>query len=111
MSHLMTRENATVILTHSKTQDLSQFTKQADILIVAAGKPALIHAEDIKPGAVVIDVGIHRIAGNKIIGDVDYISCSKVASAITPVPGGIGPLTVAMLFENTLTAAERNFRS
>lgn len=96
--------NATVTVCHSHTPDLPAITRQADILIVAIGKPQAIKAEHIKPGAVVIDVGINRIESG-IVGDVDYQGASQVASAITPVPGGVGPLTIAMLLRNTLTAA------
>jgi methylenetetrahydrofolate dehydrogenase (NADP+)/methenyltetrahydrofolate cyclohydrolase len=100
MALLMLRENATVTIAHSKTQGLKGICKQADILIVAIGKPRMIDASYIKEGAVVIDVGIHRNAENKLCGDVDFESASSVASAITPVPGGVGPMTIAMLMKN-----------
>lgn len=100
MALLMLRENATVTVAHSKTQNLKEICKQADILIVAIGKPKFIDASYIKEGAVVIDVGIHRNEDNKLCGDVEYDSASKVASAITPVPGGVGPMTIAMLMKN-----------
>ncbi|MCH5280167.1 MAG: bifunctional methylenetetrahydrofolate dehydrogenase/methenyltetrahydrofolate cyclohydrolase FolD [Lachnospiraceae bacterium] len=100
MALLMLRENATVCVTHSKTQNLKEICKQADILIVAMGKPKFIDASYIKEGAVVIDVGIHRNAENKLCGDVDFDSASQIASAITPVPGGVGPMTIAMLMKN-----------
>lgn len=100
MALLMLRENATVTVAHSKTQNLKEICKQADILIVAIGKPKFIDASYIKEGAVVIDVGIHRNEDNKLCGDVEYESASKVASAITPVPGGVGPMTIAMLMKN-----------
>ncbi len=96
--------DATVTLCHSRTPDLAAFTCQADILIVAAGRPRLITADMIKPQAVVIDVGMNRLAEG-LVGDVDYESVREVASAITPVPGGVGPLTVTMLLKNTLAAA------
>jgi len=96
--------NATVTCCHSQSSDLANITRRADILIVAIGKPNFITAGMVRPGAVVIDVGINRL-GDKIVGDVDFDAVSKVASAITPVPGGIGPLTIAMLLRNTLTAA------
>ena len=100
MALLMLRENATVTVAHSKTQNLKEICKQADILIVAIGKPKFIDASYIKEGAVVIDVGIHRNEDNKVCGDVEYESASTVASAITPVPGGVGPMTIAMLMKN-----------
>ena len=102
MALLMLRENATVTVAHSKTQNLKEICKQADILIVAIGKPKFIDASYIKEGAVVIDVGIHRNEDNKLCGDVEYDSASKVASAITPVPGGVGPLNIAILMKNCL---------
>lgn len=100
MALLMLRENATVTVAHSKTKDLKSITRQADILIVAIGKPKFIDASYIKDGAVVIDVGIHRNADNKLCGDVDFDSAKEVASYITPVPGGVGPMTIAMLMKN-----------
>lgn len=100
MALLMLRENATVTVAHSKTQNLKEICKRADILIVAVGKPKLIDASYIKEGAVVIDVGIHRNEENKLCGDVDFDSAIEVASAITPVPGGVGPMTIAMLMKN-----------
>lgn len=100
MALLMLRENATVTVAHSKTKDLKSITRQADILIVAIGKPKFIDASYIKNGAVVIDVGIHRNADNKLCGDVDFDSAKEVASYITPVPGGVGPMTIAMLMKN-----------
>ncbi|MBQ8189727.1 MAG: bifunctional methylenetetrahydrofolate dehydrogenase/methenyltetrahydrofolate cyclohydrolase FolD [Lachnospiraceae bacterium] len=100
MALLMLRENATVTVAHSKTQNLKEICKQADILIVAIGKLKFIDASYVKEGAVVIDVGIHRNEDNKLCGDVDYESAFEVASAITPVPGGVGPMTIAMLMKN-----------
>lgn len=100
MALLMLRENATVTVAHSKTQDLKEICKKADILIVAIGRPQFIDASYVKEGAVVIDVGIHRNENNKLCGDVDFESVSPVASAITPVPGGVGPMTIAMLMKN-----------
>ena len=97
--------NATVTVCHSQSTDLPAITRGADILVAAVGRPRLITAEMVKTGAVVIDVGINR-EGDKLVGDVDYDPVSRVASAITPVPGGIGPLTIAMLLRNTLTAAK-----
>ena len=100
MAMLMLRENATVTVCHSHTKDLKEVTKRADILIVAIGKPKMITADYVKEGAVVIDVGIHRPEGGKLCGDVDFDSVEKTASAITPVPGGVGPMTIAMLINN-----------
>lgn len=100
MALLMLRENATVTVAHSKTKNLKEICKQADILIVAMGKPCYIDASYIKEGAVVIDVGIHRLEDRKLCGDVEFESASRVASAITPVPGGVGPMTIAMLMKN-----------
>lgn len=98
------RADATVTIAHSKTRHLSEITRQADILIAAIGRPLAVTAEMVKPGACVIDVGINRVEGN-LVGDVDFTAVSHVAGAITPVPGGVGPMTIAMLLENTLTAA------
>ncbi len=96
--------NATVTVCHSRTKELASITRQADILVAAIGKPNFVTAEMVKPGAVVIDVGINRLEG-KLVGDVDFESVRQIASAITPVPGGVGPMTRAMLLQNTLTAA------
>ena len=104
MAMLMLRENATVTVCHSHTKDLKEVTKRADILIVAIGKPKMITADYVKEGAVVIDVGIHRPEGGKLCGDVDFDSVEKTASAITPVPGGVGPMTIAMLMYNCVEA-------
>ena len=97
--------NATVTICHSRTKDLNSFTRMADILIAAIGKPEVVTEEMIKPGAVVVDVGINR-TDDGLVGDVDFEAACKVASYVTPVPGGVGPLTVTMLLENTLTAAK-----
>lgn len=117
MSILMARNgypgNATVTLTHSRTKNLAEITKTADILIVAIGKPEFVTADMVKPGAVVIDVGIHRIedsskkSGFRLIGDVKFEEVAPLASAITPVPGGVGPMTIAALLYNTLQSAEK----
>ena len=107
MAALMLRENATVTVCHSRTADLKEVTKRADILIVAIGKPQFITAEYVKPGATVIDVGIHRLEGKKLCGDVAFDEVEPVAGAITPVPGGVGPMTIAMLMKNCLEAALR----
>lgn len=108
MAMLMLAKGATVTLCNSKTRDLAAHTRRADVLVVATGKPAMISGDMIKPGAVVIDVGINRNAEGKLVGDVDFASASQVAGAITPVPGGVGPMTIAMLLVNTLEAAERS---
>ena len=102
MAMLMLKENATVTICHSHTKDLKQITKTADILIVAIGQPKMITSEYVKEGAVVIDVGIHRMDNGKLCGDVDFESVSKIASKITPVPGGVGPMTIAMLMKNVV---------
>ena len=107
MSVLMLRENATVTICHSKTKDLKEVCRRADILIVAIGRPRMIDASYVKDGAVVIDVGIHRLEGKKLCGDVDFESVEKVASKITPVPGGVGPMTIAMLMKNCLEGCLR----
>ena len=103
---LMLKAGGTVTVCHSKTRDLGKFTRDADILVVAVGKPCMITADMIKPGAVVIDVGINRLPDGKLVGDVDFASAVKIASAITPVPGGVGPMTITMLLGNALRAAE-----
>ncbi|WMC92467.1 bifunctional methylenetetrahydrofolate dehydrogenase/methenyltetrahydrofolate cyclohydrolase FolD [Kineothrix sp. MB12-C1] len=100
MALLMLGENATVTVAHSRTKDLQEVTKRADILIAAVGRPKMITKEYVKDGAVVIDVGIHRDENNKLCGDVDYDDVVAVCSAITPVPGGVGPMTIAMLMNN-----------
>lgn len=106
MSMLMLHANATVTVCHSKTKDLAQVTKNADILVAAIGKAGFVTADMVKEDAVVIDVGINRGADGKLCGDVDFASVSKKASYITPVPGGVGPMTIAMLMQNTLTSAK-----
>ena len=100
MALLLLRENGTVTVAHSKTKDLREVTKRADILVAAVGKPKMITADYVKKGAVVIDVGIHRNENNKLCGDVDFESVEPICSAITPVPGGVGPMTIAMLMNN-----------
>lgn len=106
MAILLLRENGTVTVTHSKTRDLKEVTKRADILVVAIGKPKMITRDYVKEGAVVIDVGIHRNENNKLCGDVDYEDVAPVCSAITPVPGGVGPMTIAMLMYNCVRSLE-----
>lgn len=105
MALLMLRENATVTICHSHTKDLKEICKKADILIVAIGKPKMIDASFVRDGAVVIDVGIHRMENGKLCGDVDFDSVEPVASRITPVPGGVGPMTIAMLMYNVTEGA------
>lgn len=102
MAMLLLRENGTVTICHSRTKNLKEVTKRADILIVAIGKPKYITKEFIKENAVVIDVGIHRDENNKLCGDVDFDDCKDIVSAITPVPGGVGPMTIAMLMYNCI---------
>lgn len=108
---LLMQANATVIQCHSRTQDLPSLTRQADLLVVAAGKKRLISKEHLKKGAVVIDVGIHREEGGSLCGDVDFESASELASQITPVPGGVGPMTITMLLENTIQSAEESLQN
>lgn len=100
MALLMLQKNATVTIAHSKTKNLKELTRTADILIVAVGRPKMITADYVKEGAVVIDVGIHRMENGKLCGDVNYEEVEPIASAITPVPGGVGPMTIAMLMHN-----------
>ena len=107
MAMLMLKADATVTICHSQTKELGKFTRDADILIAAVGKARMIGGDMLKSGAVVIDVGINRLPDGTLAGDVDFASALKVASAITPVPGGVGPMTITMLLGNTLRAAER----
>ncbi len=109
MAMLLLQENATVTLCHSRTNDLAAHTRRADVLVAAVGKPRFITADMVKAGAVVIDVGINRVDG-KVVGDVDFDAVKEVASWITPVPGGVGRMTITMLLENTIEAAERTVR-
>ena len=103
---MLLERNATVTIAHSRTKNLKDLTRQADILVAAVGRPRMITRDMIKPGAVVIDVGINRDENNKLCGDVDTQNVREVAGAISPVPGGVGPMTIAMLLENTVRAAE-----
>lgn len=109
---LLVKANATVTIVHSRTKDIEKVCRQADVLVAAIGQPELVTADWVKPGAVVIDVGINRVEdpiakrGSRLVGDVDFASVSEVASAITPVPGGVGPMTIALLMKNTLRAAQ-----
>ncbi len=111
VAQLLVHANATVTIAHSRTRDLAEECRRADILVAAIGRPQMIPGDWIRPGAVVIDVGINRVdAGEgktRLVGDVDFASAVKVAGAITPVPGGVGPMTIACLLQNTLTAARR----
>ncbi|MBI1965325.1 MAG: bifunctional methylenetetrahydrofolate dehydrogenase/methenyltetrahydrofolate cyclohydrolase FolD [Betaproteobacteria bacterium] len=107
MALLLMARGATVTVCHSRTPDLEGHTRRADILVVAAGRPKLVSAGMVKPGAAVVDVGIHRLPDGKLAGDVDFAAVQEVAGWITPVPGGVGPMTVAMLIANTVQAAER----
>jgi len=106
MAQLLIRENGTVTVAHSKTKDLKEVAKRADILVVAIGKPKFITKEYVKKGAVVIDVGIHRMENKKLCGDVDYDDVVDITSAITPVPGGVGPMTIAMLMNNCVESVQ-----
>jgi methylenetetrahydrofolate dehydrogenase (NADP+)/methenyltetrahydrofolate cyclohydrolase len=111
MAMLLLNAGATVTICHSQTRDLHAHTRRADILVAAIGRPRFVTADMVKPGAVVIDVGINRLTegadAGKLCGDVDFAAISELASAITPVPGGVGPMTITMLLANTLEAAER----
>ena len=108
MAMMLIERGATVTVCHSKTRELGEFTSRADLVVVAAGRPGLINGSMLKTGAVVIDVGINRLADGKLVGDVDFASASRVASRITPGPGGVGRMTVAMLIANTVASAERS---
>jgi methylenetetrahydrofolate dehydrogenase (NADP+)/methenyltetrahydrofolate cyclohydrolase len=107
---LLLNANATVTVCHSKTRDLAATVGRADLLVAAVGRPEMIRGEWVKPGAVVIDVGINRTAEGKLLGDVEYAAAAARAAAITPVPGGVGPMTIAMLLANTVTAARLRAR-
>lgn len=110
MALLLINQGATVTVCNSKTPDLASVTRQADILVVAVGKPEMVTGDMIKPGAVVIDVGINRLPDGKLVGDVDFASVSQKAGYITPVPGGVGPMTITMLLANTLASAEYSIK-
>jgi methylenetetrahydrofolate dehydrogenase (NADP+)/methenyltetrahydrofolate cyclohydrolase len=117
MANLLLQANATITICHSRTKDLPAVLKNSDIVVAAVGIPEMIKGEWIKPGAVVIDVGINRVdneengkAKPKLVGDVDFDEVAHYASAITPVPGGVGPMTIALLMNNTLNAAKRTWR-
>ncbi len=108
MSMLLLHKNGTVTTCHSRTKNLTEICRSADILVAAVGKANVITADMVKPGAVVIDVGMNRLADGKLVGDVDYDNVEKIAGAITPVPGGVGPMTIAMLMKNTFSAAKNS---
>lgn len=108
MSMLLLHKHGTVTICHSRTKNLAEEVRAADIVVAAVGVPELIKGDMIKPGAVVIDVGMNRLEDGRLVGDVEYASCEKLASAITPVPGGVGPMTIAMLMKNTVKAAQIN---
>lgn len=107
MAQLLLQENCTVTTAHSKTKDLAAVCREADILVAAVGRPKMVQADWIKPGAIVIDVGINRLDDGKLYGDVDYANAVNVAGHITPVPGGVGPMTIACLLQNTLKSAAK----
>lgn len=107
MAMLLLQQNGTVTICHSKTKNLKEVTRRADILVAAVGKPYFVTADMVKDGAVVIDVGMDRNSEGKLCGDVDFAEVSKKASYITPVPGGVGPMTIATLLKNTVTAAKQ----
>lgn len=112
MAQLLLNENCTVTIAHSRTTDLPMICRQADILVAAVGRPLMLNAAHVKPGAIVIDVGINRVPSgekSKLVGDVDFDAVLDIAGAITPVPGGVGPMTIACLLENTLESYERKF--
>lgn len=109
VSLLLQRENATVTMCHSRTANMKELTQQADVLVVAIGRANFVDASFIKPGAVVIDVGMNRLENGKLAGDVDFESAKEVSGPITPVPGGVGPMTITMLMQNTLVAARRAY--
>ena len=107
VAKLLLDRNATVTIAHSRTADLGAVCRQADVLVAAVGRPALITGDMVKPGAIVIDVGINRLPDGTLAGDVDFAACKEVAGAITPVPGGVGPMTIAMLMVNTVKSAKK----
>ncbi len=108
MSMLLLHKNGTVTTCHSRTKNIAEITKTADILVAAVGRANFVTADMVKPGAVVIDVGMNRLSDGRLVGDVDFENVEKIAGAITPVPGGVGPMTIAMLMKNTFTAAKNS---
>lgn len=111
MAMLLLQAGATVTICNSKTVQLSDHTRRADVLVVAVGRPGMVHGRDVKPGACVVDVGINRLADGRLVGDVDFDSAREVAGWLTPVPGGVGPMTIAMLLQNTVQAARQSLPS
>jgi methylenetetrahydrofolate dehydrogenase (NADP+)/methenyltetrahydrofolate cyclohydrolase len=111
MAMLLIRAGATVTVCHSHTRHLADHTRRADILVAAVGRPRFVTAEMVKPGAAVIDVGINRLPDGKLCGDVDFESVKEVAGVLTPVPGGVGPMTITMLLANTVESAKRTLRT
>lgn len=111
MSMLLLHKNGTVTICHSRTKNLAEITRNADILVAAVGRAHFVTADMVKPGAVVIDVGMNRLEDGKLAGDVDFDAVEPIAAAITPVPGGVGPMTISMLMRNTLTAAKRAYEA
>lgn len=111
MSMLLLHKNGTVTICHSRTKNLAEITRNADILVAAVGRAHFVTADMVKPGAVVIDVGMNRLEDGKLVGDVDFDAVEPIAAAITPVPGGVGPMTISMLMRNTLTAAKRAYEA
>jgi methylenetetrahydrofolate dehydrogenase (NADP+) / methenyltetrahydrofolate cyclohydrolase len=107
MAIMLLNAGATVTICHTQTRDLAEMTRQGEILVVAVGRPGVVTGPMVRPGAVVIDVGVNRLADGRLAGDVDFETVAPVASAITPVPGGVGPMTIAMLLANTVRSAER----
>lgn len=110
MALLLLEKHGTVTVCHSRTEGLAEITKEADIVVVAIGRPKFLTADMVKPGAVIVDVGINRGTDGKLVGDVDFEAVSEIASYITPVPGGVGPMTITMLLKNTLLSAEKQIR-
>lgn len=108
MAQLLLNENATVTICHSRTRNLGEITRKADILVCAVGRAKMVTGEMVKPGACVIDVGMNRLENGKVVGDVDFESVDEVAGYLTPVPGGVGPMTIAMLMQNAILAAEKH---
>ena len=111
MAALLLAANATVTIAHSRTRDLAAECRRAEVLVAAVGKPELVRGDWMAPGAVVIDVGVNRLADGRLVGDVAFAEAAEIAGAITPVPGGVGPMTIACLLENTVTAALAPCRS
>jgi methylenetetrahydrofolate dehydrogenase (NADP+)/methenyltetrahydrofolate cyclohydrolase len=111
MATMLLEKSCTVVVTHSKTRDLASITRQADIVVAAVGRPKMLKADMVKPGAIVLDVGINRMENGKLCGDVDFDEVKEVAGCITPVPGGVGPMTIAMLLRNTVEGCWRRLEN